>query len=63
MTGAAIASWPAELALLDRITSHLELDKWWLPRSRAINRLSVTDWGEWLRVSNAVEAARTRVSK
>ncbi len=62
MTGAAIASWPAELALLEPMTTHAELDAWWLPRAVAINRLSVTDWGEWLRVSNAVEAARTRVN-
>lgn len=51
------------IGMLDTIKTHAELDAWWLPRAVAINRLSVTDWEEWRRVSDAIEATRARLNK
>lgn len=35
--------------------SRADFETWWLANVRALNRLSVTDYEEWLRVSAAVE--------
>lgn len=44
-------------------SSPAEFEAWWRANVVALNRLSVTDWEEWIRVTAAVEEFQARNKK